>query len=90
MINELTMPVTSILEEANFVEGYRKISEVAKMLGVSSKTVTRWIHKGYFFGVIKNDPDAETGTYYMIPDSAIEAFVERRKKATVKGGKSED
>ena len=84
MINDLTVPAALVMEEANFVEGYRKISEVAKMLGVSSKTVTRWIHKGRFFGVIKNDPDAETGTYYMIPDSAIEAFMERRKNTTVK------
>ena len=85
-MNDLVAIPADITVEAYFVEGYSRIPEVARRLDVSTRTINRWIHKGYFDGVIKNDPEAESGSYYLIPDSSIEAFIERRKSAVIKRG----
>lgn len=65
--------------EAAKVKGYVKIAKAAKMLGVSPRTVTRWIHDNYFPGTIKSNPKAKTGSPYLIPEEAIDKFQEERK-----------
>ncbi len=55
-------------------------AEVAERLGVHRITVQLWIRKGYFpnaykVGLGKNSP-------YVIPESDIVAFEEKRRQAT--------
>ena len=83
MLAEMTVPIKNQLVEAVAVDGYVRIKKAAEMLGVSSRTITRWIHKRYFDGVIKNDPGAETGSFYLIPEESVEKFHEKRKTSSV-------
>lgn len=52
--------------------------KVAKMLGVTQRTIQRWIQAGRFPNAFKLDPESERSSY-VIPTSDVEAFLERRK-----------
>jgi excisionase family DNA binding protein len=53
------------------------ITEAAKRLGVSGKTVWRWIDDGLFPGTIRLSPQPKSE--FRIPLAAIERFEESRK-----------
>ena len=76
-MNAVLVPENQI--KGALVEGYVKIANAAKMLGVSARTVNHWIHLGYFPGAVKNNPRAKTGSPYWIPEEDIAKFLEERK-----------
>jgi len=67
------------------VSDLKKLTEAADLLGISKRTMYRYIEKGYFPNAVKSDPRAEN-SHYLIPMSDIEDFKELRKK----GGTIED
>lgn len=54
------------------------VSEAAKRLGVDSRTVRRWINKGYFPNAYSKGLGPTSP--YVIPISDIKAFEKRRRK----------
>ena len=67
--------------KGGFLEGYLKLTEAAERLGVSYKTMYRWVtdeEHDRFPNVIKMDPYSKTSPY-LIPVSDIEAFEAKRK-----------
>ena len=60
-------------EEEEFI----KASEAARMCGVSSRTVRRWIKAGLFPGARRG---LGKSSPYLIPRREVEAFVARRLK----------
>jgi predicted site-specific integrase-resolvase len=57
-----------------------RLPDAAKRLGVSKRTLYRYIDKGYFPNVVKADPFVEN-SHYLIPVSDVEDFEELRKKS---------
>jgi len=53
------------------------IRQVAELLDVPSRTVHRWVVKGYFPGAYKVGP--ERNSAYHVPQSAVDAFIEEQK-----------
>jgi len=60
------------------LQGYLSTSEAAKRLGVSSKTLLRWIKDGRFPGALQINPYAKNSAF-LVPQSALEAFELRRQ-----------
>jgi predicted site-specific integrase-resolvase len=58
---------------------YMRTTEAAERLGVSTRTITRWVERGYFPGAFKVNPEADNSPY-MIPLSAIEALERKRRE----------
>jgi len=56
-----------------------RASEAAEMIGVSLRTVVRWIHKGYFPNAKRVNPRAGNSTY-IIPETEVEQFIQERDK----------
>ena len=61
------------------MEGYLKVTEVARRLGVTSRTVLRLAHTGDLPGAIKKNPYAQTSPV-MIPEKSVLVFLEKRKQ----------
>lgn len=64
------------------VKDYLNAKEAAARLSVSTRTVIRWAKRGHLAGAIQINPDAQTSPY-MIPEKAIDLFLERRGKGVV-------
>ncbi len=58
-------------------EGFLRVSQVARMCGVSPRTVRRWVQAGFFPGTKRGL--GRTSPYY-IPREAVESFIARRLK----------
>lgn len=65
--------------EAVMDDEFVSVDEAAKMLGMSSRTVSRWVKQGYFPNAQKKNPFAARGSAYEIPKSDIEVFLDKRK-----------
>lgn len=63
------------------VENYISTSEAAERLGVTQRTIARWVSKGCFPGAIKVNPQFKHSPY-LIPVSAIEEFEASREIGT--------
>ena len=61
------------------MEGYLKVTEVARRLGVTSRTVLRLAHTGDLPGAIKKNPYAQTSPV-MIPEKSVLVFLEKRQQ----------
>lgn len=59
-------------------EGYVNTAEAAKRLGVTQRTIARWVSKGCFPGAIKVNPQFKHSPY-LIPIVAIEDFEASRE-----------
>lgn len=64
------------------LEGYLKVSEAAERLGVTKKTITRWIEREFFPGAERKNPYAKNSTY-IIPLVDIERFEKLRRNPPV-------
>lgn len=53
-------------------------AEVASRLNVHETTVQRWVRLGYFPGARKKGPARNSP--YVIPNAAVEAFVEQQER----------
>ena len=63
--------------DSTYEEEYIKASEAARMCGVSSRTIRRWIKKGLFPGARRG---LGKSSPYLIPRREVEAFVVQRVK----------
>lgn len=54
------------------------VSEAARRLKVSPRTIQRWIDAGFFPGAYKNNPMLPNSPY-QIPETALQAFIAGRK-----------
>jgi hypothetical protein len=61
------------------MEGYLSASEVARRLGVTSRTVLRLAHTGDLPGAIKKNPFAQT-SQVLIPEASVAAFIDKRDR----------
>lgn len=59
------------------------VREVAEILDVETRTIHRWIAKGYFPGAYKVGP--ARNSLFRIPQSTVDEFLEERKKRQVMG-----
>ena len=89
MMNSVAvLPYTHIRKEAA-MEGFLKVSQVAKRLGVSVKTINEWIKNGDFPGTTKLNPGVKRSPY-RIPEKAVEAFEEKRKSFSASADTEKD
>jgi predicted site-specific integrase-resolvase len=58
-------------------------SKVAQRLGVSPRTIARWVTMGLFPNAYKLNPEGEKSAY-VIPESDIIAFEEKRRSSIPK------
>lgn len=58
------------------VKKFYKVSEVAKIFGVSNRTVRIWLDKGEKFPNARKDGEHQQGHWY-IPDSDIQAYAQK-------------
>lgn len=63
---------------------FLKVSEVAKILGVSRVTVHRLLKRGHFPGAYKVDP-TWSRSHVIIPKSDVDAFLEKRRSGRTNG-----
>lgn len=59
------------------METVYSVSEAAKILGVSIKTIHAWIGQGYFPGAYKLNPLAKRSEY-RVPKSDVDNILSRR------------
>ncbi|MGD9099512.1 MAG: helix-turn-helix domain-containing protein [Anaerolineae bacterium] len=52
--------------------------EAAAIFGVNSRTITRWVHAGYFPEAYKSGP--ARNSRYRIPQSDVDAFLQKLKE----------
>ena len=76
------MVMDIVLDKGVGLKGYLNAKEVAERLNVSARTVIRWAKRGDLHGAIRLNPNAETSPY-MIPEKAVEDFLEQRSKGVV-------
>ena len=73
---------TTLGKGAAEMDGYLNTSQVAERLGVTERTITRWVIDNYFPGAFKLNPNAEKSAY-VIPVSDVEAFEAKRNSRGV-------
>jgi len=75
----MTTGLATSKEASIMTNGYIRTTEAAKRFGVSSRTIARWIEKGYFPNAFKINPHADNAPF-LIPLYDIEAL-ERKREA---------
>lgn len=78
-MHDLTGFITQ--EKAMNEQKYYSAQEVADRYNVDSTTIRRWIRHKAFPGAIKKNP-MNPRSHYIIPQSAIDYFEEKRKAAS--------
>lgn len=64
------------------MDGYLGVTEVARRLGVTNRTVLRLAHNGNLPGAVKKNPYAQTSPV-MIPEKSVLAFLDKRDQGIV-------